>query len=129
MAVFILVLLVVSLCVLNYIGEGIGWNLYPSIFRSRLAIRRILKTHGEKFRVSSFGATRIDPRYLCVCIDVNTDSQRDALRENSELLGRFRASILAAGYPAESVPLVSFSIESQETVDRDWGGNWFYARK
>jgi hypothetical protein len=129
LTVLALVVVIVLLCVLNYIGEGVGWDLYPSIFRSRRGIRRILKMRGEKLRVSSFGATHIDPRYLCVCIDVDTDAERDAMRDDNELIEDFRDAILAAGYPVESVPLVSFSIESQQTVDRDWSGNWFHARK
>jgi len=126
LAVLALVLFIAVLCILNYIGEGIGWDLYPSILRSRRAIRRILRMRGQDFRVHSFGATHIDPRHLCVCIDVDTDVERDAIREDAELLDHCREVILAAGYPAESVPLIGFSIESQETVDRDWGGNWFY---
>ena len=32
--------------------------------------------------------------------------------------------ILRVGYPADAVPFVHFRIESQETVDRDYGGSW-----
>jgi hypothetical protein len=124
-----LLLLVVASCVADYVGNGIGWDLYPSILRSRKAIRRILKARGTPFRVESFGATRIDPDHLCICINVNTDAERDSLQHDDELIRQFRKAILSSGYPAESVPMVSFSIESQETVSRDFEGNWFYARK
>ncbi len=113
---------------LDYIG-GMGWSLYPKILRSRRAIKQVLRKHGYTFPVSSFGATGIDPRYLCVCINVDADAERDRLLADSGLFDEFRLALLRSGYPAESVPLVSFSVESQETVDRDFGGNWFYARK
>jgi hypothetical protein len=124
-------LLVAASIFLSYIGGmgGVGWNLYPTIIRSRRAMRRVLRNHGYGFRVHTFGATSIDPRHLCVCIDVNSDQQRERLREDHALMDQLRQALLMSGYPAESVPLVSFSIESQETVDRDFRGNWFHARK
>jgi hypothetical protein len=122
--------LVVALIFINYIfgAGGAGW-LYPTIVRSRRAMRRIVKQRGSGFRVSSFGETHIAPQYLCVCIDVNTDDERDRLLEDKDLIEQLRQAILSSGYPAESVPLVKFSIESQETVDRDFEGSWWYARK
>jgi hypothetical protein len=60
---------------------------------------------------------------------VNSDDVRDRLKEDQALIDQLRQALLTCGYPAESVALVSFSIESQETVDRDFGWNWFYARK
>ena len=29
-----------------------------------------------------------------------------------------------AGCPTDTVPVVHFAVESQETVDRDYGGSW-----
>jgi hypothetical protein len=133
LALSIVAFLFVVFCLLflSYIGGpgGVGWDLYPSIIRSRRAIRGILKNRGYSFRVESFGATSIDPRHLCVCINVNRDAERDLLQEDHELIDQFRQALLESGYPAESVQHVGFSFESQETVDRDFGGNWYYARK
>jgi hypothetical protein len=131
MVTFILLGLLLAIAALIFVGYvgGVGWSLYPTIIRSRRAIRKILKKRGFSFRVHSFGATSIDPQYLCICINVDTDSERDSLRENTELIDQFREAMLRVGYPAESVPLVGFSFESQQTVDRDFAGNWFYARK
>jgi hypothetical protein len=127
-----LVSVVFVMLFLSYIGGtgGVGWSLYPTILRSRRAIRRVLRKEGyTDFRVSSFGATSIDPRHLCICIDVKSDEVRDHLQEDQALMDQLRQALLTCGYPAESVPLVGFSIESQETVERDFAGNWFYARK
>jgi len=117
---------------LSYIGGtgGVGWRLYPAILRSRRTMRLVLRERGYvDFRVSSFGATSIDPQHLCICINVKSDEVRNRLQEDQALIDQLRQALLTCGYPAECVPLVAFSIESQETVDRDFGGNWFYARK
>jgi hypothetical protein len=127
-----LVSVAVVMIFLSYLGGtgGVGWRLYPTILRSRRAMRLALRKRGyADFRVSSFGATSIDPRHLCICIDVKSDDMRNRLQEDQALIDQLRQALLTCGYPAESVPLVGFSIESQETVDRDFGGNWFYARK
>lgn len=113
---------------LDYIA-GMGWKLYPTIVRSRRAVRQVLRKHGYSFPVWSFGATGIDPRYLCVCINVDLDAERDRLLADQDLTNELRDALRRSGYPAESVPHVGFSIESQETVNRDFGGSWFYARK
>jgi hypothetical protein len=123
------ILTAVALCAFGYIGTVVGWDLYPSIIRSRWAIKRILKARGQNFRVHSFGATHIDPVHLCICINVDKDYERDDIYNDSELLEQFRKAILKTGYPKDSVSLLNFSVESQQTVDRDFGGNWFYARK
>ncbi len=52
------------------------------------------------------------------------DMERDQLREDESLRNRFRALLLQAEYAAEDVPLVQFVYESQETVDREFRGNW-----
>jgi len=39
----------------------------------------------------------------------------------------FRDALVKAGYPAETHPVVHFGIQSQETVDRDYGGSWYEA--
>jgi hypothetical protein len=75
------------------------------------------------------GMSSIDPQYLCILINVDTDSEKTQLLEDKELEKNVRQVALDAGYPAQSVPLIGISIESQQTVDRDWQGNWFYARK
>jgi hypothetical protein len=67
-----LLLVAAVLIFLSYIGGtgGVGWELYPRIVRSRRAMRHVLRKRGYGFRVHSFGATSIDPRFLCICIDV-----------------------------------------------------------
>ena len=40
-----------------------------------------------------------------------------------------RARLVALGYPEHAVPNVGITAESQETVDRDFQGNWWHAVK
>jgi hypothetical protein len=46
-----------------------------------------------------------------------------------QLIAELRSALLAVGYPEDAVPKVGFAFESQETVDRDYNGNWWYAVK
>src|ERR1700742_4108964 len=99
-----LITLAVVLIALGHIG-GMGWSLYPAILKSRRAIRKLLRVNGYGFiRVSSLGASSIDPKYFCVCIDVVTDEERDALIANEKLTGDFRDALIRSGYPEASVP-------------------------
>jgi hypothetical protein len=55
---------------------------------------------------------------------VDTDKQRTILSEEPEIHKQFRDALVKAGYPPATVPVVHFAIQSQETVDRDYGGSW-----
>ena len=58
-------------------------------------------------------------------IATGTDRERDALRNDyPTLYSQLCDVLLRVGYkPSSSLP-VSFPVESQETVDRDYGGSW-----
>jgi hypothetical protein len=59
-------------------------------------------------------------------LKVSTDFQKELLLSDSELMLQCKEAFLREGIymPNGSE---GFRIESQETVDRDWNGNWFYA--
>jgi hypothetical protein len=114
---------------LDHITNVIGWDLWPKIIRSRRAIRRLLRTSYPDVRVWSLGASRIDPKHFCICIDVKTDVERDNLMKDKEMEQRMRRLILQNGYPPDVVPILSFSIESKQTIDRNFGGSSWHARK
>jgi len=115
--------------VVSLIRSSFDWKLWPTIRRARREVKKLARQRCPNAKVFSFGATDIDPRHLAIWITANTDEQRDRLRQDSILHQQFRDALLQAGYPPAAVPLVGFVFESQETVDRDFGGNWYYATK
>jgi len=75
------------------------------------------------------GATDLGPENLAIWITTETDAQRDALLGDALYQRQFRQILAEVGYPAEAISQVGLAIESQETVDRDYEGSWFYATR
>lgn len=61
---------------------------------------------------------------LYACVKVATDHEKRILEADPRVLQAYHAALQASGI---RVSATSLRIESQETVDRDWNGNWFYA--
>jgi hypothetical protein len=95
------------------------------IHRVEDRLRRHLEPRSYgKLWVHHFGATDIDPRHLVICVCVATDQERTEL-VNAGIAARVRLWLKEEGYPAEAIQGVGVSVDSQETVDRDWNGNWY----
>lgn len=56
-----------------------------------------------------------------------TDGQRDALPPKEPLLAAVRQAVADAGYPVDELDNIHSAVQSQETVDRDYEGSWFFA--
>ena len=103
----------------------LGWRRRPAIRRARRGIREVARQRVPNAEVVSFqGATAISPWHLGFCIRTGTDKDRDLLRRDPQIDQQFRNALVRAGYPMNAVLVVPFGIESQETVDRDYGGSW-----
>lgn len=79
----------------------------------------------EKFWIDWYGAYEIDPKNLVFWICVETDRTKSLLKSNLNLLGELRYLLTRYDYPQQARESVHIDFESQETVDRESGGDWF----
>jgi len=103
--------------------------LAPAIQAAEGAIRALARQRVPLAGVFHIGAVDLSPFNLAFWITTPTDAERDMLAADTELQDEFRRILLRAGYPADAVLKVGFAFQSQQTVDRDYGGNWWYAVK
>ena len=97
-------------------------KFWLAVRRAKREIEAIARHHCPNAEVSSRrGATA---KHLSFRIAVNTDKERDCMRAEPNLYQQFCNALVRVGYPSEAAPGVRFRIESQETVDRDYGGSW-----
>src|SRR5512143_2026465 len=94
------------------------------IFRLCRGVREAVRVRGVKCRVWWFGAYYIDPKHLVVVVAVPTDTERDALRQDTALAPMFQELLEQVSWPLSARPYVVFDIESEETVARENNGNW-----
>jgi hypothetical protein len=64
---------------------------------------------------------------FAIWLGTETDEQRNALPERNPCLDEVRSCLAESGFPAEQVSGLLTTAQSQETVDRDYQGSWFYA--
>lgn len=90
------------------------------------AIGELMKPEAkEKFWVAHYGANNIHPKHLVYWICVQTDSEKQRFESNASFRKRLRDLLTEYNYPEEGIPGVFIGFESQETVDRESGGNWW----
>lgn len=76
--------------------------------------------------VTHYGAFDIQPRHLVYWICVKTDAERDRLAADTELMVSLRQVLSDHDYPLAGRKHVHIGFESEETVDRVAGGNWYH---
>jgi hypothetical protein len=107
-----------------------NWRLSPKIFMAKRRIRQLALTRGIRPKwTSSIGAIGVDPKHLAFWIATDKDWERDQLLEDLTFRPDCLEALLQCGYPEEAVPFVGVTVESQETVDRDFFGRWQGAMK
>jgi len=123
LAVFLLISVVLLLMALRF-----NWRLWPTVRRARTEIRRVISGRCPGAEVFSIhGATNVDPRHLSFSIRTGTDQERDQLSADPLVYKELCGALHRARYPAAAIPFVHFVIQSQETVDRKFGGRWHEA--
>jgi hypothetical protein len=105
----------------------LGNKALTALRRTRRQFQQILRQRSPRAKVSTFGGSALylgNPRHPDVWIKTATDEERDKLQQEGNLPDQFRTMLVQFGYPAQNAPFVRFAFESQETVDREFGGSW-----
>ena len=108
---------------------GVQAMLESEIEAAASVIRAHVQQLDTSANVSAFGAVDISPVHLAVCITTDSDAMRDKFAADQSLDQIVRDALRDAGYPREAILHIAIAFESQETVDRDWDGNWRHAMK
>jgi hypothetical protein len=105
----------------------LGNTALTALHRTRRKFQRVLRQRLPRSRVSTFGGGALylgNPRHPDIWIRTATDEERDQLKREGNLPNQFRTMLVQFGYPAQDAPFVRFAFESQETVNREFGGSW-----
>jgi hypothetical protein len=104
--------------------------------RTRIAISRVCRLvascaarRNVSARVDWLGAYYLDPKHLCIIVQVDSDQDKRQLLQDHDFQSSLRAALDAAAYPSEARDAVTMLVESEETVARDFGGRWQYRLK
>jgi hypothetical protein len=90
-------------------------------------IRRVIsQICREKFWVDWYGAYYIHPKHLVFWVCVQSDRMKEELEKDKHLMTRLRNLLAVHKYPEDARDHVWIGFESQETVDRESEGNWFF---
>ena len=74
-------------------------------------------------------ALHLEPTAPWFLVKTKTDAERELLKMTEALPSEFQAVFRARGCPDEIVRRLMFTFQSLETVERDYGGNWYWALK
>jgi hypothetical protein len=84
--------------------------------------------------LASVGVVRIeivaafpDQDRIAIWLCTSTDTQRDEFPRSNPYLDEVRTVLLASGFTPDELEDLMTVAQSQETVDRDYDGSWFYA--
>ncbi len=102
-----------------------GRDVFEALERSTPAIVAELSPHGVVGVQYVVGF--VHPFSVHVWLVTATDADRDALGSSNPFLAEVTAAILSGDFPCEHGTIDGTVAQSQETVDRDYEGSWFYA--
>ncbi len=99
------------------------------IWRIENSLKRMIKDSGIKPFVWSFGAYYIDPKHMVFVAGVQTDEEKQKLKSDKNIENQMKELLEKFNWPIDARKHVLFDIESQETVDKENNGNWWYHYK
>ena len=89
-------------------------------------MRALARRYVADCAVTALALEETRPWFL---VKTKTDEERDLLTGNEALLTEFKAVFLARECPDEIVQRLTFTFQSEETLDRDYAGSWHWALK
>jgi hypothetical protein len=99
-------------------------DLEPTVIRTENeilgAVRRLVPD-AELKRIGPMGLPT--PSWSC-WIATQTDKDRDRIKDDAAFLAKLYDLAASSGFAPST-----FVVQSQETVDRDYKGSWFYAMR
>lgn len=99
------------------------------IWRIESALKSLVRAEGFKPLIWSFGAYYIDPKHLVFVVGVPEDKDKVLLISNDTFTASMKELLVKFNWPVQARASVVFDIESQETVNRENNGNWWYQYK
>jgi hypothetical protein len=105
-------------------------RLLLKLYRIQRTLKRLVGERGvvlaESVTPSVFwGGAYHRSKVSVFVIAVQTDRERDRLRADQQLSEQFKQALVRVDWPEAARPHVEFEIESEETVKRESGGNWW----
>lgn len=88
-------------------------------------LKIIVENSCNKVHVFSFGAIDSEPKYLTVWIVAETDNVKNIIINTLEINKKFEDILIKIDCHEDAKKHITFTVESQETVDRDYEGNWW----
>jgi len=89
-------------------------------------MRALARRYVSDCAVTALALEETQPWFL---VKTKTDEERDLLTRNEALLSEFRALFVARECPDAIVRGLTFTFQSEETVQRDYAGSWGWALK
>lgn len=100
-------------------------DLEPAVVRAEAEILRIVQAIVPKVELKRIGPLGTDDKSSWSCwIVTATDIERDVIKNDSALIAKLWKASSDAGFAPDS-----FTVQSHETVKRDYRDNWFYAMR
>src|SRR4030095_8956559 len=120
--VWIVLAIVAVILVARSRSQSVEWRNRGKIRRLSNELLQFSKQYCPNAKVSMIDVKNGDRDKLAFLIQTETDRQRDQLREDPKIFPNLPEMLRRSGFLA--MPSVHIFPESQETVDREFGGNW-----
>lgn len=90
-------------------------------------MQEIVQTvYSERVSILTYGAYHLDPKNLVFLIRLKSDIMKFRLQADLMLINKLKALFAKYDYPETARKDIFIIFESQETVDRDFSGEWRY---